>query len=136
MDIDDNAITAELEELHQDSFIQHDAPASLIRRPSFLFIRESDDNATTEQEDDDGEEEDGDGEEEEDDGEVDEDAIYDSEKPLLRVFDSESMAIIHAGLAGVVIPAWIDWPPVNLGEKAHGKLKADNWLVLFTIFSP
>ncbi|KAJ7136745.1 hypothetical protein C8R44DRAFT_728709 [Mycena epipterygia] len=58
----DNAITAELEELHQDSFIQHDAPASLIRRPSFLFIRESDDNATTEQEDDDGEEEEDDGE--------------------------------------------------------------------------
>ncbi|KAJ7620647.1 hypothetical protein DFH06DRAFT_1010455 [Mycena polygramma] len=46
------------------------------------------------------------------------------------------MAFIHAGLAAVVIPAWIDRPPVNLGEKAHGKLKADNWLVLFTIFFP
>ncbi|KAK7017793.1 hypothetical protein R3P38DRAFT_3560386 [Favolaschia claudopus] len=46
------------------------------------------------------------------------------------------MAIIHAGLAAVQIPAWIDRPPVNLGEKAHGKLKADNWLVLITVFFP
>ncbi|KAJ7088184.1 hypothetical protein C8R44DRAFT_649677 [Mycena epipterygia] len=46
------------------------------------------------------------------------------------------MAIIHAGLASVVIPSWIDRPPVNLGEKSHGKLKADNWFVLFTIFFP
>ncbi|KAJ7264334.1 hypothetical protein C8J57DRAFT_1070034 [Mycena rebaudengoi] len=46
------------------------------------------------------------------------------------------MALIHQGLASVVVPSWIDRPPVNLGEKAHGKLKADNWLVLFTIFFP
>ncbi|KAJ7107472.1 hypothetical protein C8R44DRAFT_637606 [Mycena epipterygia] len=46
------------------------------------------------------------------------------------------MAFIHAGLADVVIPSWIDRPPVNLGEKAHGKLKADNWLVLFSVFFP
>ncbi|KAK7031907.1 hypothetical protein R3P38DRAFT_2774377 [Favolaschia claudopus] len=52
------------------------------------------------------------------------------------VFDAEAMAKIHAGLAAVRIPSWIDRPPTNLGEKAHGKLKADNWLVLITIFFP
>ncbi|KAJ7631338.1 hypothetical protein DFH06DRAFT_1005217, partial [Mycena polygramma] len=40
------------------------------------------------------------------------------------------------GLADVVIPSWIDRPPTNLGEKSHGKLKADNWFVLFIIFFP
>ncbi|KAJ6535734.1 hypothetical protein B0H19DRAFT_963643 [Mycena capillaripes] len=126
MDIDDNAIAAEIEDLHQDSFIQNDTPASLLRRASFIFIPESDDKVTEEWEEDD----------DEDDQADDENAIYDSEKPSRRVFESDSMAIIHAGLAGVVIPVWIDRPPVNLGEKAHGKLKADNWFVLFTIFFP
>ncbi|KAJ7271760.1 hypothetical protein C8J57DRAFT_1179741 [Mycena rebaudengoi] len=46
------------------------------------------------------------------------------------------MAIIHARLAAIVLPSWIDRPPVNLGEKAHGKLKADNWFVLFSVCFP
>ncbi|KAF8214441.1 hypothetical protein K438DRAFT_1902046 [Mycena galopus ATCC 62051] len=106
MDLDDNTIATEIEDLHEDSFIQNDAPASFLRCASFIFMPESDDK------------------------------IIQDKKPSRRVFESDSMAIIHAGLAGVVIPAWIDRPPVNLGEKAHGKLKADNWFVLFTIFFP
>ncbi|KAF7336362.1 hypothetical protein MVEN_02184700 [Mycena venus] len=130
MDIDGSTIEAKLEDLYQDSCIQNDMPTSLIRRASsFFFIPESDDNAAEPCE---GYE----SEEEEDDDELDEDAIYASEKPSRIVFDSDAMAIIHAGLAGVVIPAWIDRPPVNLGDKMHGKLKADNWFVLFTIFFP
>ncbi|KAK6988495.1 hypothetical protein R3P38DRAFT_2364475, partial [Favolaschia claudopus] len=68
--------------------------------------------------------------------EEDDDDVYERERPAQMVFDTEAMAFIHAGLASVVIPAWIDRPPVTLGEKTHGKLKADNWLVLFTIFFP
>ncbi|KAJ7127457.1 hypothetical protein C8R43DRAFT_1090260 [Mycena crocata] len=129
VDADDNAIAAELMDLHEDSFIQKDTPASLIRRvSSFLFIQESED-AMEPSADDDIEEDD-------DNDEAEEDAIYEREKPSRTVFDGDAMTLIRQGLANVVIPAWIDRPPVNLGEKAHGKLKADNWLVLFTIFFP
>lgn len=34
---------------------------------------------------------------------------------------------------GLIRTSWIDRPPSNLGEKAHGKLKADYWFILFTI---
>ncbi len=35
-----------------------------------------------------------------------------------------------------MIPTWVERPPTNLGEKSHGKLKADHWLLLFTVFLP
>ena len=34
------------------------------------------------------------------------------------------------------MPSWLERPPTNLGEKTHGKLKADTWRVLFTVFLP
>ncbi|KAJ7111310.1 hypothetical protein C8R44DRAFT_742435 [Mycena epipterygia] len=76
MDVDDGVIAAELEDLHQDSFVQNDAPASLIRRASsFYFIPESDDKIIEpcEEEDDDDDEAD------------DEEAIYESEKPSRKM---------------------------------------------------
>jgi hypothetical protein len=30
----------------------------------------------------------------------------------------------------------LERPPTNLGEKVHGKLKADTWRILFTVFFP
>jgi hypothetical protein len=30
----------------------------------------------------------------------------------------------------------LERPPTNLGEKTHGKLKADTWRILFTVFLP
>ncbi|KAJ7633441.1 hypothetical protein DFH06DRAFT_1140154 [Mycena polygramma] len=125
MDVDDSTIAAELEDLHQDSFIQNDATASLSRRASFRFIPESDDKLIEQ------------GEEDEEDEEADdEEGIYESEKPSWKVFDKDDMDFIREGLADIVIPSWIDRPPTNLGEKSHGKLKADNWFVLFIIFFP
>jgi len=52
------------------------------------------------------------------------------------IFDTFTLSQIHHCIANTVIPTWIDWPPSNLGEKSHGKLKADQWLILFTIFLP
>ncbi|KAF7372839.1 hypothetical protein MSAN_00489900 [Mycena sanguinolenta] len=124
MDADEDNVEAELEDLHRDSAIEGDAPNSLIRYSSFLFIPPSDDNAMelpTEEEEEDFEEDDDE---------------YEREKPSQKVFDSEAMAFIHTCLAAVMIPSWMDRPPVNLGEKAHGKLKADNWFVLFTVLFP
>lgn len=51
-------------------------------------------------------------------------------------FSKDELARIHACLSKVVIPSWVDRPPTNLGESSHGKLKADQWLVLFSIFLP
>ena len=50
------------------------------------------------------------------------------------VFDNLLLSQIHHGLAKIIILSWVDHPPTNLGNKTHGKLKADHWLILFTIF--
>jgi len=52
------------------------------------------------------------------------------------IFGPEALSKIHECIAGANIPTWIARPPRNLGEKSHGKLKADQWLTLFTIFLP
>ena len=52
------------------------------------------------------------------------------------IFDTFSLSQIHYYIANTVIPTWIDQPPSNISEKSHGKLKADQWLTLFTIFLP
>lgn len=52
------------------------------------------------------------------------------------IFDSTALAQIHACIDSTAIPTWVERPPRNLGEKAHGKLKADQWLTLISIFLP
>nr|GAT42542.1 predicted protein [Mycena chlorophos] len=69
--------------------------------------------------------------------EEDEEAVYEREKPVARhVLTAGSLATIREAIRNVTIPAHIDRPPTNLGQKDHGKLKADNWLVLFSVFLP
>ena len=51
-------------------------------------------------------------------------------------FNAAELSQIHACLSDAVIPSWIERPPTNLGEKSHGKLKADQWLTLFSVFLP
>jgi hypothetical protein len=133
MDVDDNTIETELEDLHRDSFRNDRPSSSLARRASFMVMSEAEDAAEPGREE---EEEDEEDEDENVDGDADDYTVYEKGRPSQIVFDADAMAIIHAGLAGVVIPAWIDRPPINLGEKTHGKLKADNWFVLFAIFFP
>ncbi|KAF4616061.1 hypothetical protein D9613_006378 [Agrocybe pediades] len=52
------------------------------------------------------------------------------------VFTTTQLSEIRRCLANAVIPSWMERPPTNLGEKSHGKLKADHWLVLFSVFLP
>jgi hypothetical protein len=52
------------------------------------------------------------------------------------VFNKTELAAMHAGLADIVLPTCVDRPPTNLGKKSHRKLKADNWIVLFTFMLP
>jgi hypothetical protein len=60
-------------------------------------------------------------------------ASHSQSKPI---FNTQEMALLHHGLSDVVIPSWIERPPTNLGDKTHGKLKAEMWLILFTVFLP
>ncbi|TFK52726.1 hypothetical protein OE88DRAFT_1791307 [Heliocybe sulcata] len=52
------------------------------------------------------------------------------------VFNATSLGKICACIEDVILPSWVDRPPKNLGDKAHGKLKADNWFVLFSVMLP
>jgi hypothetical protein len=52
------------------------------------------------------------------------------------VFNEHALSKIHECITNAVVPTWITRPPQNLGEKSHGKLKADQWYTLFTIFLP
>ncbi|KAF8223397.1 hypothetical protein L208DRAFT_1317027 [Tricholoma matsutake] len=36
----------------------------------------------------------------------------------------------------ILPPTWIQRPPTNLGEPSHGKLKAQEYLTLFTCIFP
>jgi hypothetical protein len=41
------------------------------------------------------------------------------------IFGAESLSKIRECLSEAIIPTWVAWPPKNLGETSHGKLKAD-----------
>ena len=51
-------------------------------------------------------------------------------------FSAEQLSKIHDCLTHASIPSWLEWPPTNLGDKSHGKLKADQWFILFSVFLP
>jgi hypothetical protein len=53
-----------------------------------------------------------------------------------ETFNKELLSRVRSGLAAVTVPSWVERPPTNLGEKRHGKLKADTWRILFTVFLP
>jgi hypothetical protein len=43
---------------------------------------------------------------------------------------------IRALIRDIELPTWVGRPPSNLGEASHGKLKASEYLTLFTIIFP
>ncbi|PPQ76394.1 hypothetical protein CVT24_007928 [Panaeolus cyanescens] len=71
-------------------------------------------------------------------GQGDTDDLEDEEPAprATQTFTQSQLDAIRCCIADVVIPSWIDRPPSNLGEASHGKLKADEWLTLITIFLP
>ena len=52
------------------------------------------------------------------------------------IFTKDELGAIRMCLSESIIPSWLERPPTNLGEKSHGKLKADQWLQLFSVFLP
>ncbi|TFK20878.1 hypothetical protein FA15DRAFT_707718 [Coprinopsis marcescibilis] len=53
-----------------------------------------------------------------------------------NTFTPGQLSQIRLCIAKATIPSWVEQPPTNLGEKSHGKLKADQWLKLFSVFLP
>ncbi|KAF9456554.1 hypothetical protein BDZ94DRAFT_1177483 [Collybia nuda] len=46
------------------------------------------------------------------------------------------MEAIRGCIKTVLLPTWVHRPPINLGEPSHGKLKAQDYLILFTYIFP
>jgi hypothetical protein len=46
------------------------------------------------------------------------------------------MEQIHSDIASMVTPSWLTSVPSKLGSASHGKLKADQWRVLGSVYLP
>ncbi|KAH6890710.1 hypothetical protein BKA70DRAFT_1441915 [Coprinopsis sp. MPI-PUGE-AT-0042] len=63
--------------------------------------------------------------------------LEDSVSPIATsIFSTSQLSVIRLCLTDATVPSWVERPPSNLGEKTHGKLKADQWLKLFIVFLP
>ncbi|KAJ6485979.1 hypothetical protein C8R45DRAFT_931002 [Mycena sanguinolenta] len=51
-------------------------------------------------------------------------------------FSSVELGAIRTCIRNISLPTWVARPPGNLGEASHGKLKAYEYLVLFTVIFP
>jgi hypothetical protein len=71
-----------------------------------------------------------------DDGTDDDDEFHDVAFQGSWSFTSEMVQQVRTCIAEVTLPTWVSRPPTNLGELKHGKLKADNFLILFTVILP
>lgn len=49
---------------------------------------------------------------------------------------SNQLEAIRACIHNVLLPTWVQRPPSNLGDASHGKLKAHELLVLFSVIFP
>jgi hypothetical protein len=125
--IDVDMLNEELADLEAESQAHSDAPSHLKRQHSESEPTDEDDNLL----------QGGDDEDFRPDSDSDsEDDEEGSERVATSVFDREALLTIHECINDAVVPTWITRPPRNLGEKSHGKLTADQWYILFTIFLP
>lgn len=56
--------------------------------------------------------------------------------PLTNDMPQAHIAAIRRCIRDVSLPTWVGRPPVNLGEAKHGKLRANDYLVLFAFILP
>jgi hypothetical protein len=128
--IDIHMLDEELDDLEAESQTHSDAPSHLKRQHSESSEPMDEDENDNLQGDDEDFRPDSDSEDE--DNEVSEqDAAV-----VTSVFNREMLSKIHECINDAIVPTWITCPPQNLGEKSHGKLTADQWSTLFSIFLP
>ncbi|KAJ7083285.1 hypothetical protein C8R43DRAFT_909535 [Mycena crocata] len=51
-------------------------------------------------------------------------------------FTSAQLGSIRNCIKRISLPTWVARPPINLGDATHGKLKAHEYLILFTVILP
>jgi len=131
LDIDSEIINEEVQSIWEESQSHIDTPSHLrrLRSEAFIHINAESNDVEVDSDGDNDADFQPDDESDEDDG--DENAWN-----ATCVFTASQLSKIHACLSDTVIPGWIERPPTNLGAKSHGKLKADQWFTLFTIFLP
>jgi len=56
--------------------------------------------------------------------------------PLSFAFTESELQEIRNCIQNITLPTWAQWPPINLGEPSHGRLKAHEYLSLFTCIFP
>ncbi|KIK52568.1 hypothetical protein GYMLUDRAFT_251161 [Collybiopsis luxurians FD-317 M1] len=61
--------------------------------------------------------------------------LFDDQKSVFK-FSENELSYIHDCIHEVWLPTWVDRPPINLGMSKHGKLKANDYLVLFSVIFP
>ncbi|TFK16485.1 hypothetical protein FA15DRAFT_607219 [Coprinopsis marcescibilis] len=49
---------------------------------------------------------------------------------------AEELAELRADIHAMITPSWMSKLPSNLGDPSHGKLKADQWRLLATVYLP
>ena len=126
MDVDIDLLEDKLLALREESQKFVDTPAQLKRAHTKSIILDSLGDGGDIGDDEDFEPDEDSGDEDEDQEEDGYPCIF-SEELLLQIRDC---------LSNAIIPTGIGRPPKNLGNKSHGKLKADQWLILFTVFLP
>jgi hypothetical protein len=52
------------------------------------------------------------------------------------ILTEEELNSLRADIENMTRPSWLTGVPTNLGESSHGKLKADQWRTLGTIYLP
>ncbi|TFK45188.1 hypothetical protein OE88DRAFT_1793891, partial [Heliocybe sulcata] len=131
MEINMSDLPAEVEELMEDSARHNDAPS---------FQRHH--TATPDFRMDSSGEESGDDEFLQPDEEsISDDSDDDSSNTVPSkippcLFNTADLGEIHKAIRDTILPSWVDCPLTNLGYKSHGKLKADNWFILFLVMLP
>lgn len=73
--------------------------------------------------------------------ESDEDSGLESDDEFLDVpehfnMPDNDLSMIRQSILKVTLPTWVGRPPANLGQASHGKLKANDFLVLFSFIFP
>ncbi|KIJ48287.1 hypothetical protein M422DRAFT_248093 [Sphaerobolus stellatus SS14] len=59
-----------------------------------------------------------------------------TEIPTIPLFTVHTLLEIRKDIARTVIPTWMNSVPQNFGSKRHGKLKADEWRTMITVYLP
>nr|VWO94125.1 Immunoglobulin G-binding protein A (IgG-binding protein A) (Staphylococcal protein A) (SpA) [Ganoderma boninense] len=64
----------------------------------------------------------------------DDDEASDPENQFGRIFTGQVLDEIRKDISKIYVPSWLERPPANVGSAGTGKLKADHWRTLCTVY--